>query len=325
MADDRGHSRLQNAAIALRARQVASRAWSRGWLLGVLAVWVSASGAHCPQILQQYTEPIPRALQPTATLAQVVDVVNDNSARVQAFSTMQAKIITPGLPSINANIVFQRPRSFSLVAQTALLGPEIDLGSNDELFWFWIKRAQPPALFSCRHDQFAASAARTIIPVEPEWLIEALGVVSFEKTAQIDGPFPVGNGRLEVRTRSMASGRPMLRVTIVDDSRGVVLEEHVYDSQGVRLASAVMSRHLRDFESGATLPRHIDIQWPPAKFEMSIDMNNMQINQLTDEQRALFVKPMKPGYNEIDLAQPNALAPPPSANGQQRAPASTRY
>jgi len=325
MADDLGYSSFQHAAHALRVGQASPRACGRGWLLWVLVVWVSASGAHCPQILQQYTEPIPRALQPSATLAQVLDVVNDNSARVQAFSTTQAKIMTPGLPSINANIVFQRPRSFRLVAQTVLLGPEVDLGSNDELFWFWIKRAQPPALFSCRHEQFAASAARSIIPVEPEWLIEALGVVTFDKTAPIEGPFPVGNGRLEVRTKSVASGRQMLRVTIIDDSRGVVLEEHVYDGQGVRLASAVMSRHLRDFESGATLPRHIEIQWPPAKFEMSIDMNNMQINQLTDEQRALFNKPTYSGYNEIDLAQPNALGPPPSANGQQRAPASTRY
>ena len=45
----------------------------------------------------------------------------------------------------NADIAFQRPRSFRLVG-AKFIGPEVDLGSNDELLWFWVKRAQPPAL-----------------------------------------------------------------------------------------------------------------------------------------------------------------------------------
>ena len=153
--------------------------------------WVSASGASCPHIVQQYTQPIPRALPPTASLQQVIDVVNDNSARVQSLSTTRATISTPGFPSLNANIAFQRPRSFRLVAQK-FIGPEVDLGSNDELLWFWMKRTQPPALFYCRHEQFAVSAARQIMPVEPEWLIEALGVVTFDPASHIEGPFAGG-------------------------------------------------------------------------------------------------------------------------------------
>ena len=130
--------------------------------------------------MQQYTQPIPRALPPSPSLDQVVDIVNDNSARVQALSAPRATITAPGFPSLNANIAFQRPRSFRLIAQK-FIGPEVDLGSNDELLWFWIRRSQPPALFFCRHAQFGSSAARQIVPVEPEWLIEALGVVTFDR------------------------------------------------------------------------------------------------------------------------------------------------
>ena len=49
---------------------------------------------------------------------------------------------------------------------------ELDVGSNDELFWFWIKRNKPRALFYCRHDQFGSSNARQMIPVDPGWLAE---------------------------------------------------------------------------------------------------------------------------------------------------------
>jgi hypothetical protein len=294
-----------------------------GWILWVLLVWVSASGASCPRVLQQYTQPIPRALPPAASLTQIIDVVNDNSSRVQSVSTSRATLLTPGAPSLNARITFQRPRSFRLLAEK-FIGPEVDLGSNDELLWFWIKHAQPPALFFCRHDQFATSAARQVIPVEPEWLIEALGVVTFDPTMQHLGPTPVGAGRLEIQSRPSTPGKGFSRITIVDDSRGVVLEQHVYDPQGVRLASAVLSRHVRDPASGVTLPRHVEIQFPPAKRELSIDMAELQINALTPDQAAqLFVKPIYSGYNEVDLAQPNGPATP--ANGPYRVPPSVRY
>ena len=182
-----------------------------------------------------------------------------------------------------------------------------------------------PALFFCRHDQFATSAARQIIPVEPEWLIEALGVVTFDPAVQHLGPTPVGAGRLEIRTQPSVPGKGFSRITIVDDSRGLVLEQHVYDPQGVRLASAVMSRHVRDPATEVTLPRHVEIQFPPAKLELSIDMADLLINQLTADQAAQsFVKPSYSGFNEVDLAQPNGLSPP-AANGQYRVPASVRY
>ena len=66
---------------------------------------------------------------------------------------------------------------------TGLTGPELDLGSNDEVFWFWVRREQPPALYYCRHDQFAASPARQTLPIQPEWLIEAMGIAPFDPGA----------------------------------------------------------------------------------------------------------------------------------------------
>jgi hypothetical protein len=294
----------------------------RGWLLGLLVACVSASGASCPRIVQQYTQPIPRALPPSPSLVQIIDVVNDNSARVQSVSTTRATISTPGFPALNANIAIQRPRSLRLTGEK--FGPQLDLGSNDDLLWFWVAQAQPPALYFCRHDQYANSAARQIFPVEPEWLIEAFGIVSFDRTKPIDGPSPVGNGRVEIRSRGGSPGNETLRVTIVDDSSGIVLEQRVYDAHGVLLASAAMSKHALDPASGAKLPRHIHIQWPAAKFEVTIDMADVHVNQLPADPRELFAKPTYSGYNDVDLAQPGLqLAPTP--DGQLQAAPQVRY
>jgi hypothetical protein len=296
--------------------------YGRRWLLGVLLAWISTTGASCPRIVQQYTQPIPQALPPSASLSQIVDVVNDNSARVQSLSTTRATISTPGFPALNAQIAIQRPRSFRLTGEK--FGPQLDVGSNDELLWFWIAQAQPPALFYCRHDQFAASAARQVFPVEPEWLIEAFGIVSFDRSQPIQGPSPIGNGRVEIRSRAGEPGRETARITIIDASTGLVLEQHVYDNRGVLLASAILSKHALDPATGAKLPRHIHILWPGAKFEVNVDMTDVQINQLPADPREVFAKPSYSGYNEIDLAQPGLqLAPAP--NGQVPAAPQTRY
>ncbi len=294
---------------------------SRGWLLAIALLWISTTGASCPHIVQQYTTPIPRALPPSATLTQVIDIVNDNSARVQSLTSTRATIATPGFPALNANIALERPRSLRIMGEK--FGPQLDVGSNNELLWIWIAQSQPPALFYCRHEQYATSAARQILPVEPEWLLDAFGLTSFDRTAPLEGPAPVGNGRVEIRARRGTPGQESTYITVVDD-RGMILEQHVYDPRGILLASATLSKHAADLATGAKLPRHIHIQWPPAKLELTVEMTDVLVNQPPANSHELFTKPSYSGYNEIDLAQPG-LQLTPAAAGQYQNPPTTRY
>ena len=294
---------------------------SRGWLLGVALLWMTTTGASCPHIVQQYTTPIPRAIPPTATLTQVIDVVNDNTARVQSLSATRASISTPGFPSLNAHIALERPRSLRITGEK--FGPQLDVGSNNELMWIWLAQSQPPALFYCRHDQYINSAARQILPVEPDWIIDAFGLMTFDRTAQLEGPAQVGNGRVEIRSRTNASGMETTRITVIDD-RGMIVEQHVYDTRGTLLASAILNKHALDPASGAKVPREINLKWPPAKLELTVEMTDVLINQLPAAREELFAKPSYSGYNEIDLAQPG-LQLAPAAAGQFETPPTTRY
>jgi hypothetical protein len=278
----------------------------------LLAVAIAASGANCQQMLPRYTQPLPRVLPPAATLGQVMEVVNNNSSAVSSFSTSRASVSTPGYPALNANLAFQRPRSFRMRADLAISGPEVDLGSNDQLFWFWVKRNQPPGMFYCYHDQFANSAARQVLPVEPDWLAQAMGLVSFDASDQHEGPFPVRGGKLEIRSTTPGLNGAR-RVTIIDEASGVVLEQHVYDQQGTRLASSTMSNHQRDPASGVIMPRRVRVEWPTSHFELRIELADLQINQLSADPVALFTKPEYPGYENINLANPSGMQTLPAS------------
>lgn len=290
---------------------VVRRRWTR--LAMVLAVCVAGSGAGCPRMMRNMGPQLPRALPPNATLDQVLALLNQNSGAIQSFSSTRARLSTPGAPAIDANLVFQRDRNFRLRGGTTFTGPEVDLGSNQELFWFWVKRNVPPALYFCRHQQFAASRAKESLPIEPDWLIKALGIVSFDASEQHQGPYAVRGGRLEIRSTQPGVPNAHPRVTVIDDARGVILEQHVYDERGSLLATASLSQHSRDPATGIIMPRRVQVRWPPAQFEMTIEFYDLAINRVVGDPQELYTKPTYPGYPDVDLADPRSLAPPPNA------------
>ncbi len=269
-------------------------------VLGLFAL----SGASCRNMVHPFAQPTVRVLPPTATLEQVIAVVNGNSAGIHAFSSTEASISSPGMPTLRANMAFQRPRRFRLRAQTAMTGAEVDLGSNDELFWFWVRRSEPPAVYFCRHDQFPTSHARQAIPIEPSWLVEALGVIEFDPALPHQGPYPLPGDRFEVRTVRETPHGPVTRSTVIDAIRGWVVEQHVYDAMGQRLATAVAEQHRRDPLTNLVLPRVVRIDSPQAQFSMRINLGNVQINRLAGNPAELWSIPRYPGAALVDLGAP---------------------
>jgi len=252
----------------------------------------------------------PQVLPPGASLGQVIEAVNSNSARVQSYYTPNARVTAAGLPTLRADIAMQPTRRFRLRADTPLTGAEVDLGSNEEEFWFWVRRAEPPALYYSRHDQFVGSAAQQILPIDPQWLVDAMGLVRFDPAAQHVGPTPIRGDRLEIRSHLLDSGDDRVKVTVVDATRAWVLEQHIYTAEGQRVGSALASQFRYDPVLGISLPSRIHVQMPQAQLDLTIDAGDFQLNGLSTEAQQLWTRPQYSGYPEINLAH---FAPPPGS------------
>lgn len=280
-------------------------AWIR---LATLVALIAASGASCPN-WRHGDEILATALPPTPSLEQITNYVNVNTSLVRS-DWATGRLAVPGAPSIPVSVALEPPLRFRIKASTAITGPEVDLGSNDELFWFWVRRQQPPALYFCRHDQFFASSARALLPVDPGWITEAMGLARFDPAEQPHGPLPVGANRLEIRSVRRGPAGDLTKSTVVDARTGVVLEQHLYDYRGTRIASAFTSRFHRDAVSGAVMPREIRIECPATQLDLHIDLDEMQINALGPQSAGLWIKPNYPGYPEVNLAQAAPLVGP---------------
>ena len=299
------------------------RAGSRGCLLALVVVALASTGATCPNALRGYqvgVMPLPRALPEQPTLEQVIGTVHDNTRRVRSLMAPQAVLSVPGVPRLSAQVACEPPRRFRLRAQTAITGGELDIGSNDELFWLWIRRHEPPVTLYCRHEDYAKSAARKLIPLRADWMPELLGLVTFRPEDQHEGPVPLTDGRIEIRTTMAGPDGAMRKSTILDGTTGLVLEQHLFTPTGERLASVRTSRHRVDPPSGAALPRLVEVSWPASGVEFQLELTSITTNMAPADPGQLWQMPSYEGFQPIDLADPAVVISGPAAGATAPAP-----
>jgi hypothetical protein len=285
---------------------------SRYLLLALLLATIAGQGG-CAWFRRTFAvqDPPPQVLPPGAGLEQVIAAVNRNNSQIQSLLSNSATLSGPGHPTLRAHFAYQRPCFFRLRAETGLTGPEVDLGSNDQLFWFWIKRNQPAAVYYCRHDQFNASQARQMIPIDPRWLVEALGTFEIDPNLPHQGPYPDKGNRIQIRTILETPEGPNMKVTIIDSVSAWILEQQVYDAHGKLRGRSVTEGYRRDPRSGLYVPTAVRVDCPEAQFSMRIDLGDVQVNQPLGNSGEMWTLPNMPGYPLVDLGNPNFRPLPP--------------
>ena len=287
-----------------------------GWGVVLMLVAVALLGTSCSSGWRNpwasLGPPAPAVLATGASVQQIVAAVNNNTARIQTYSASNASITVPGMPGpmLQGNIAIERPQRFRLRAGTALSGPELDLGSNEQLFWFWVKRNIPPALYYCRHEQFASSSARQVLPIEPAWLIDALGLITLDPNAAYEGPFGRSDGTLELRSQIASPSGTLTRLVVINPTTAQVMEQHLYDAAGSPVASAVAQRHRYYAEQQVSLPELVSITVPGAQLALTIDLGLIAVNQPIADPQA-FTMPVIQGFPAVDLS--TMAGPPPVA------------
>ena len=248
----------------------------------------------------------PVVLQDATTAPQIVSAINANTARVRSYYTNNARFTVPGMagiPMLRGTIALERPMNFRLTAGAAIGGDQVDLGSNDEMFWFWVKQNSPPALYFCRHDQFASSGARQVLPVDPTWVGDALGLVQLNPDIPYQGPVARPDGTLELRSAISTPTGPMTRVLVIDAERAWVMEQHLYEVNGGPPVASAIAEDFRYYEnSQVSLPRRVTIRVPASQLALTIDVGAVAINQAIPGRAMMFSPPaLNDSYPKVDL------------------------
>jgi hypothetical protein len=202
------------------------------------------------------------------------------------------------------------------------MSEEADFGSNSDWFWFWVKRAaangQPSYVYQAKHEDVPNSPSLSQIPFQPDWLMEALGVVPID--AKNVTLHPEGRGQIMnlISERLSPSGQTVKKVITVDLRRGVVTSHSLYDMRGNLIARARLDNHYRDRATSIIMPHLIALEWPQANLKINLEINQIEVNPTTIPPRNWQVPKKDPYYPAFDIGARTRNQAPVAGNSFDR-------
>lgn len=293
------------------------------WAIGVAMLLTSCSSV--PWSRQGAPAQGLRVAATNPTAADLVAALNENSHRVQTLECRNVSLdCSQGRESVGLQGLLAcqpRERNFRMTAK-ALGSTEVDLGSNGQEFWFWVKRAPQPYLYHCAHQDFAAGQARMPFPFQPDWIVEALGVAEYDpsRTYRVQTQ---QNGFDLVEDTVSPQGAPVRKITRFVRSQGqlLVTAHLLQDAAGQEICAATVRRFQQDRTSGAVLPQEVVLTWPAQQMRMRMVLDRVTVNSLVEPQRMalLFRRPDLHDVQGYDLARgPDAGGPVRRTGGVYR-------
>lgn len=244
----------------------------------------------------------------TSSAARVVASLNDNARRIQSITSNDVDMTcSQGFETFNlrASLVCQKPHNFRLHGKV-MQSTVVDMGSNDQEFWWWISKANPPHLYHCSHEEFARNQGRIQLPFQPDWVMEALGMSEFDtrKNYQLT---PKGNNLELLDVVTAPDGKQVRKVTLLsrNNRNQVQVAAHLLqDSRGQEICSARVLQVQKDAATDAILPRKVEMNWPAEKVKLVITLNEIGVNSgMPQGNGRLFQRPVLDGVRSVDLAR----------------------
>jgi hypothetical protein len=239
------------------------------------------------------------------------DLIAYLNAVNQRLTTLECKEVELNIKSgiqefgAEGKMVCQKPLNFRLVANV-IGNPQADIGSNQNEFWYWIAKNDPPYLVHCSYQDLQRGNVRIPFPFQPEWAMEAMGMAEYKP-----GQYQVAKrgNKYELIGETVSQGQRVQKVTVFNSERSNV---QVTDHQLRTPAGKVIcSAHIKDAQiiNGAVVPRKITFAYPAEKLELSMTLfaspKQVTVNrEISAEQTsALFTRPKMEGIQSYDLAR----------------------
>ncbi|MEM9364897.1 MAG: hypothetical protein AAGD07_02800 [Planctomycetota bacterium] len=254
--------------------------------------------------------PPPPVFTQTPSLAELTAAVNRTQVITQLSTNSASVDVTSmtAVPKLNATVNLEREKRFRLRANLPLMmGTGLDLGSNEQEFWFEVPEgmSMTQTMYYAAHSDYARILDRAILPVDPTWLMDAMGLVQLDPNQVLVGPVVRSDGLLEVRSGIQTPAGQYQRVVFIEPSAGYLTHLFLYAPDGRLVATSHTSDH-RYYESvNCVLPHRINLELIPqtaAPLAMELEVGSWAINQLLSGDPEVFARPTS-AKSQVNLVQ----------------------
>ena len=264
-------------------------------LCGVCLSAVLISAGCNNWIHKREENPQGRALTEAPNQAKLVDFLNENARRVQGMECLNVDMdVKVGYQTggLSGRMAIQKPNNFRLIAKIPTGTPEADIGSNEQEFWYWIKRAEPPFVYHCSYDDFRKGNVRYMpFPFQPEWIMEALNISEYDPNKHYEVAKKADTIELSEQVVT-PQGQRIRKVTVfnprnVGTSKPQVTAHLLLDDKGKEICSAHITEVQVDRTTGAILPHKVQLVWAGDKnqerTEMRLILNDIRVGPIAPD------------------------------------------
>jgi hypothetical protein len=233
----------------------------------------------------------PSVNYPPPTAAALVKYLDDNSQKVQSLRcedlTLQA---SKGLGVLlhmdfQAKIACQGPRNFRLTAANPAGMDEVDVGSNPQEFWFWIKRNDPPYQFFCPYKALDDGQRVNLpFPFQPEWVLEALGMGTYGPAENYQLVVEDRANRFKlVRSATSPQGTPVRKIIVFNKYQQQGSSPQVTDfilMDAVK-NKEICSAHILEVQTtptGGLVPKRMELRYPAEGAKLTLRFTQTTFN-----------------------------------------------
>jgi hypothetical protein len=268
-------------------------------LQALLGLLVLTSVTGCPPDGSRFNLLRPSSTNPTPPTEPpskdaLVAYLNNNSANIPGIISKDVSLtyyLNPigSIPLNDCKLGAQGPRNFRLVANWNG-GQEVDMGSNEQEFWYWIKKGEPPYQYFCSYQALEQGQVQYSMPFpfQPEWVLEAMGMGKYGSPEKYELAIDQKHQKFKLieHTKS-AQGTPVKKVIVFNSMRQIrdqdpqVTDFELRDEKTDKLicAAHITKRQILDKVSRAEIAREMELVWPAQNLRLGLQINNPQVTQ----------------------------------------------
>jgi outer membrane lipoprotein-sorting protein len=226
------------------------------------------------------------------------DTIDRLNKQNQQIQTMSCEVYNSGSKSeggpvarSSGQLYFQKPTYFRMIAYGEKVDKRLmlDLGSTEDIFWFFARRMKPATLKFARY----ADLDRTNLDgaLHPIWMMELLGLNNIDLT---DAKIVESAKQLSVYyIRRAPNGAKNTKVVLINKKSLVVAGHLIYGERDELISQAIVTSITPI--SSMNIPEQINISWNKKDIDITINFKNIKLNKKIDPSLWVIpkIKPME--------------------------------
>jgi hypothetical protein len=186
----------------------------------------------------------------------------------------------------------------------SIVGQEVDLGSNDQEFWYWIKKGAPYQFYCSYQAMEQGKVQKMPFPFQPDWVLEAMGLGKYGPAERYQLSYDDNTLRLIEKTRS-PQGQPVKKVIVFNRNKAVGNQPQITDFLLLDDATnkEICACHISErviIPNRGEIPRKFELRWPEQKLKLGIRLDG--VSSTTQFPPQVFVRTPPKGVESVNLA-----------------------